>query len=193
MPISQGYDSPAMIRATCAAITVVILSTTMNSTRKPNPPNADPAMYPKMRTSALQWRPRNLLDDSVQVVLMDRTVSNGTYSVMASADGTASLYLSSGGGFIGGSQRYPQLHEAAQQAVHLATSSISQFAATEETDLPPSGEVYFYVATSSGVRRAVAKEAKLTDGTDPLLALGNTMQQIVTLYRLTTSQPSASH
>jgi hypothetical protein len=65
----------------------------MNSTRKPNPPNADPAMYPKMRTSALQWRPRNLLDDSVQVVLMDRTVSNGTYSVMASADGTASLYL----------------------------------------------------------------------------------------------------
>lgn len=165
----------------------------MSSAQNPNPPKADPAIYPKMRASELQSRPRNLSGDSVQVVLMDCNVNNVTYSVMASADGSASIYLSSGGGFIGGGQRYPQLREAAQEAARLATNSISQFAATEATDLPPSGEVYFYIATGSGVRLAVAKEASLKSGTDPLLALGNTMQQIVTLYRLTTPRPSVSH
>jgi hypothetical protein len=181
-----------MIRAICAAFAFVILSTTMSSAQNPNPPKADPAIYAKMRASALTMHDPDLAGDAVAVVLMDWYVGNGTASVLAASDGTASLYLSSGGGFIGGGQRYPQLREAAQQAVHLATKLISQFAATEATDLPPNGEVYFYVSTSSGVRRAIAKETDLRNGTDPLLVLGNTMQQIVTLYRLTTSRPPAS-
>lgn len=182
-----------MIRAIYVAFTFVILSTTMSSAQDPAPTKADPAIYPKMRANALAMRDPNLGSGAVSVVLMDWHVANGTASVLAASDGTASIYISSGGGFIGGGQRYPQLREAAQQVVHLATNLISQFAATKTTDLPPSGEVYFYVTTSSGVRRAVAKEANLRNGTDPLMALGNMMQHIVTLYRLTSPQPSAPH
>jgi hypothetical protein len=153
------------------------------------PPKADPAIYKVMRENALlRVRLQNLEDHSVHSVLMDWHVGNGTATVLAAADGTASIYLSSGGGFIGGGQKYPQIREAALRAVHLATGLLSQFEITEETELPPTGNVNFFFTTNSGVRLATAKEANLRNGTDPLTALGNTMQKIVTLYRATNSQ-----
>ena len=68
--------------------------------------------------------------------------------------------------------------------MQLASESKSHFDAVQNTDLPPSGQVYFYVITNNGESRATAYEARLKDGTDPLLRLGAAMQQIVTLYRL---------
>jgi hypothetical protein len=69
------------------------------------PPKANPAIYPKLREHALlKIRLNNLSGDSVHSVLMDWHVTNGTATVFAAADGTASLYLSSGGGFLGGGQ-----------------------------------------------------------------------------------------
>jgi hypothetical protein len=160
--------------------------------QNPAPGKADPAIYPKMREHALTMRLPNLPVDAVSIVLMDWHVTNGTATVMAAADGTASIYLSSGGGFLGGGQRYLPMREAAQKAVQMATSSQSRFEPTETTPLPPAGQVYFYITTSSGVRRAVAREADLRSGTDPLSALGNTMQQIVTIYRETSSSGTAA-
>jgi hypothetical protein len=161
----------------------------MNDMNTPN--RADPAIYPKMRRHALEIRLPNLATDAVHAVLMDWHVGNGTASVLAAADGTASIYLSSGGGFIGGGQRYPAIREAAHHAVLLATGLLSQLEITEKTDLPPSGDVYFYVTTSRGMRLAIAKEVNLRDGTDPLAALGATMQKIVTDYRLTSMEHPA--
>jgi hypothetical protein len=60
------------------------------------PPKADPAIYPKLREHALlKIRLNNLSGDSVHSVLMDWNISNGTATVFATADGTASVYLSS--------------------------------------------------------------------------------------------------
>jgi hypothetical protein len=145
---------------------------------------ADPAIYQKMRTSALESRNTNVPSGAVYLVLMDWHVGNGTVSVLAAVDGTASIYFSSGGGFIGGGQKYPEIREAAVRAVQLATGLLSRFDATGKTRLPPSGAVNFYVTTFDGVRLATAEEADLSNGTDSLLPLGNAMQQIVTLYRL---------
>lgn len=153
------------------------------------PPKADPAIYSGLRENALlRIRLQNLKDDSVHSVVVDWCAGNGTATVLAAADGTASIYLSSGGGFLGGGQRYPQIREAALLAIHIATRLFSKFEPTDKTDLPPKGDVYFYLTTNGGLRLAVAKDSGLNAGTDPLVALWATMQQVVTFYRLT-SQP----
>jgi hypothetical protein len=151
----------------------------MDASRK-----ADPGTYAMMRRHALEMRVPGARRDVVQSVLMDWHVDRGTVTVLAAADGTASLYLSSGGGLIGGGQRYTEIRDAALHAVSLATSHQSQFEMTEMTALPALGDVTFYMITADGVRVAVASEARLRAGADPLAALGGAMQRIVTEYRL---------
>jgi rhodanese-related sulfurtransferase len=147
-------------------------------------PKADPAIYPKLRERALRFRVPDMADGAVHAVLMDWRVSNGMATIYACADGTASLYLSSGGGFIGGGQKYPAIREAALTAISVARKLIDQFEATESTDFPLPGDVQFFVVTNAGFRRGAAAEALLQQGIDPLLALANAMQMVVTQYRL---------
>lgn len=150
----------------------------------PRARKADPAIYSQMRRTALEARLRNVPREAVHLVLMDWHVDKGTVTVVAAADGTASLYLSSGGGFIGGGQKVPSLREAALHAVAVATGLRFYFEPTDSTPLPSLGDVTFYMTTAADVRRAVAAEAKLRAGADPLAALGGAMQRIVTEYRL---------
>jgi hypothetical protein len=173
-----------MIRSAHTVSALAILYVSMSSGQSPTPGKADPSIYPKMRAHALEMRNASLPVDAIYIVLMDWHVGGGTATVLAAADGTASIYLSSGGGFLGGGQRYPELNQAAKRAVQLTAESRSQFEAAQNTDLPPSGQVYFYLITNGGLHRATAYESKLKDGTDPLVALGTAMQEIVTQYRL---------
>ncbi len=151
---------------------------------------ADPAIYAQMRRLALEARPSKAGRDAVQVVLMDWHVDRGTVTVVAAADGSASLYLSSGGGYIGGGQKIPALREAALYAVTLANSLRLHFEATESSALPAFGDVTFYLTTGDGLFTAVAPEAKLRAGTVPLAVLGGAMQKIVTEYRLNFPKPA---
>jgi hypothetical protein len=121
---------------------------------------------------------------------MDRNVANGTATVLAAADGTASIYFCSGGGYIGGGQKYPEIREAALRAIEIATDLLPQFEMTETLDLPPRGDVYFYLSTNAGVRLAIATDARLSAGTDPLIPLGGIMQQIITEHRLKYPRPT---
>jgi hypothetical protein len=111
---------------------------------------------------------------------------------LRAADGTASLYLSSGGGFLRGGQKYPEIRNAAFHAVHLPADLFQHFMTPETIGLPATGDVFFYLTTSNGVRIAIAKEANLRTGDDPLARLGATMQEIITQYRLKSPHPSAS-
>jgi hypothetical protein len=136
-----------------------------------------------MRRSALELLLPDLPRGAVHIVLMDWHVDKGTVTVTASANGAASVYLSSGGGFIGGSEKIPSIREAALHAVSLATSLRFHFVPTETTPLPSLGDVTFYMTTGQEVCRAVAPESKLRAGADPLAALGGAMQRIVREYR----------
>jgi hypothetical protein len=148
------------------------------------PRKADPAVYSQLRRQALEMQLPEVARGAVQIVLMDWHVDKGTVTVLAAADGTASLYLSSGGGFSGGSGKFESIRAAALHAVALATGMQYHFEPTDSTPLPSLGDVTFYMTTSAGVRRAVAPEARLRAGSDPLAALGGAMQKIVTEYRL---------
>lgn len=153
---------------------------------------ADPSIYPKLRENALKtMRLPDPASYAVQMVLMDWHVSNGTVTVLAAADGTASMYLSSGGGFIGGGQGHPSIREAALSAVQMASRFWPLCRDTEKIDLPAQDEVTFYLRTGAGLRMAAAKLDKLIAGSEPLGPLGGAMQRIVTEYRLKYPSPQS--
>jgi hypothetical protein len=147
------------------------------------PPKADPAIYRKLRDDMLPSTQPGFEPSAVQKVLMDWNVGNGTTTVLAAADGTASVYLSSGGGYLGGGQKYPAIRNAALEAVRLATGLFPHFKPTESLNLPTAGEIFFYLTTSKDVRLAVAQEADLRAGQGPFASLAGMMQAIITQYR----------
>jgi hypothetical protein len=155
---------------------------------KPTPAKADPTIYLKLRSGALQTRLPNLPPGSVHAVLMDWHVGAGTATVLAAADGTASIYLDSGGGFIGGSQTHPAIHAAALLAMQAANGLVrfsTEIEATEAPPLPTPPDVYFYFVTAEGLRQGSATDVQLQTGGSPFVLLGYTMQRIVTEYRAT--------
>lgn len=116
-------------------------------------------------------------------VLMDWGVSGAVATVVAISDGTASVYLSSGGGFIGGGESHEAIRKAAREAVILAAASQAAMRPTTSYPLPEQGEVVFYAITDSGVFTARSTQAEMGRGTSQLARLGNAMQQIISEYR----------
>jgi len=119
------------------------------------------------------------------VVLMDWPVSSqATATVAAFADGTASIYLSNGGGFLGGGQAHESIRNSAVNTLEIADELKSFMHPTTTFPLPARGEVIFYVRTDSAVLTATAKEDDLRTHSNPLYRLGDSAQAIVTDYRL---------
>lgn len=117
-------------------------------------------------------------------VVMDWAIGSGIATVVAVSDGTASVYLSSGGGSIGGSYAVPRIREAAIHAVSIAANFLDAMLPTSDFPLPEAGGVIFYVVTDCGVYMAKASVELLSTNRHPLSALGNDMQAIVTAYRV---------
>lgn len=149
---------------------------------------AGPSNYRKLREGALEFRLPGLKEDAIHTVVMDWSVGKGTATVVAVADGAASVYLSNGGEFIGGSESNSALRESAIKAVQIASQQLPLFRPIDDAVLPVRGEVLFYLTTSAGIRVAKAYEERLNAGTDQLTALGNAMQQIIMEYRTSHSK-----
>jgi regulator of RNase E activity RraB len=83
-------------------------------------------------------------------IVMDWEMGGATATTVSYQSGDASLYLSSGGGVIGGGQ-YQNVNSAAKQFVTLAQTFLDKTAKTQTTPLPPTDEVKFYLLTNKGV------------------------------------------
>lgn len=116
-------------------------------------------------------------------VVMDWGVANGTATVLALSDGSASIYFSGGGGQIGG-QSKEAINKAAKRAVELATACQSDAKLSEDFPLPQTHQVIFHLLTDQGVFSVARSEQELQSGAVPLVQLGNAMQEIITQYRL---------
>ena len=110
-------------------------------------------------------------------VLMERGYAKGTATIIALADGTASMYLSTGGSVVGG-KAYPPAHAAALKLCEQAAEFSKETVSAQDFPLPAKGRVRFYVLTTDGVR--VAEGDILPHATDggheplaPLLAAGD--------------------
>lgn len=116
-------------------------------------------------------------------VVMDWNLGSGTATVVAMADGNASVYLSSGGGSIGGGKTYESVRLAAQRAVLIASEILPKLRHVTQYPLPGPEQVSFYVLTDAGVFNESASTPELTIGQHPLSDLGNAMQEIIMQYQ----------
>lgn len=156
------------------------------------PPAAQPAPqqnpYADMRDMALHTSRQELgipapaKKDEVWGSVMDWGVNDGTATVIALADGSASVYFSAGGGFIGG-QSNDAVRAAAQKAVAIANRDRSAAHPASSFPLPDKGQVIFYFRTDQGVLTAVASEEELRAHKHKLSELGDATQQIIMEYR----------
>jgi hypothetical protein len=106
-------------------------------------------------------------------------------------DGSASVYLSSGGGYLGGIGQEP-IRKAAQHAVDAAREVQSKMKPAGNYPLPEQGQVTFYVLTDSGVLTATTTQQSLSTHQDPYSRLGDSMQNVITQYRLWSEQQGKS-
>lgn len=83
-------------------------------------------------------------------VIMDWEMGGVTATTVSYQTGDASLYLSSGGGVIGGGQ-HQNVKNAAQKFVSLAQTFLDKTIKTEIMPLPSTDEVKFYLLTNKGV------------------------------------------
>jgi hypothetical protein len=151
---------------------------------------ADPKMYSNLRGMMLQGsRTKFGITPGTSPnepfgVLMDWGVKNGTVTVVAIVDGNASMYFSSGGGYLGGGQGHESIRVAAKSAVKAAAEVQPLMQATKTYPLPQTGHVNFYALTDNGVFMTSATEQQLGDQQNPFYKLGQSFQDLITEYRL---------
>jgi hypothetical protein len=117
-------------------------------------------------------------------VIMDWVISNATATIVAFSNGHASIYLSTGGGFIGG-ESHKSVRNAAKKMVAVAAECQPHTHATSEYPLPQKqSEMLFYLLTDSGIFTASASKEDLSNRHHSLSKLHDAAQGIITEYRL---------
>jgi len=121
-------------------------------------------------------------DHIVWGVIMETGFDSGSFSLVTLADGTASLYLSTGGGTIGAGE-----HEAVRTAVgHYLTGAqhfVVRARPVDKYPLPLNGNVTFYFLTFDGISAYSAAEDKLGNGDDDFSDLFYAAHTVITEIR----------
>jgi len=118
-------------------------------------------------------------------LLMETGYPKATATVFALADGTTSLYLSSGGGVIGG-QGHVSVRIANAEFLAVANRLRQNLTPTTEYPFPKTGDTVFYALTDSGVLTGGGPENDLGHGRHPLSHLFHAGHGVLTQLRLIT-------
>jgi hypothetical protein len=144
-------------------------------------------------------QPQSSLSGGAWGLLMDLAQEKYIATIVALANGHASLYLSSGGCASAGDERpgandaYAPIWSAAKAAVKVADDSITLLQPTTEYPLPPPGDVAFYVLTDGGVYSATTHQDDLVSGRQPLIQLYAAGQNVLTQIRLAKEAGAFNH
>ena len=117
------------------------------------------------------------------VAAMELAVDGAAATVLAVADGTVSLYLSTGGGILGAGQ-HAAVRAEGRRFREVVADSRASLVPTAEFPLPGPGEVRFHALLGDDRATAVAPEAALRAGRHPLSPLYAAGQDLLTEIRL---------
>jgi hypothetical protein len=109
----------------------------------------------------------------------------GSATLVSLADGTTSLYYSTGGGMLG-SGEYTPLAEASKALVTEAEIHLPEIPSSTDSPLPEVGQIRFIILTFTGRFSIASPEKALTAGTHPLSPLFIRAQNTLTQLRLST-------
>jgi hypothetical protein len=117
------------------------------------------------------------------VALMEMPVGDATATIVAVADGTVSLYTSTGGGTTGAGEHLSARH-AGQRFLQAAADSARWMTPTRDFPLPSRGSVRFHVRTPNGDVTGEAAEDALRARRDRLAPLYLAGQDLITEIRV---------
>ncbi len=139
--------------------------------------NSEPApTYLKLRERILSLLPEGVgLSATGQVnqvwgVIIETGYEVGTATLVALADGTTSLYYSTGGGMLGSADYLP-LADSSKALVASANLYLSQLDKADEIPLPAAGQVRFTFLTFGGKFSTAVDQSSLTAGDHQLSPL----------------------
>ena len=122
---------------------------------------ADPAdIYAALRGQVLGLRPTpqipaTLSGPQVIAAVVDQNVGSGTATLACVADGSTSLYYSSGGGELGLGHAHPAVREATLAFLSGAGAVCGLLERTTDFSLPAPGQAAVHLITGEGVFRQV--------------------------------------
>ena len=120
--------------------------------------------------------------------MMELGFPEGTATIVALADGTTSLYTSSGGGVIGG-EGHDNVRFANRQFLAALEAARGELAPDPEAALPRPGEVTLRALTWDGRLAATASaEQELGEGTHPLSEAFFAGHDVITQLRVISEQ-----
>ena len=145
-------------------------------------------MSDELRSMVLNLKPKDIglskenFPHPVFALVMETGFPEGSFTLSVVADGSTSLYFSSGGGIIGGGE-----HENVRETSGYLLSGAQHFykKAQKVTDFPrpEPGKVMFYFITFDGVRSYTAKEDDLGNDEDELSDLFFAAHNVITELR----------
>jgi len=121
------------------------------------------------------------------VAAMEIGLPTATVTIVATADGTVSMYTSAGGGVIGAGG-HAAVRGVAERFRTLAAESRGLLDRSDEFPMPEPGEVRFHARTADGDYSGGAPEAVLRTARHPLAPLYAAGQDLLTEIRLSTQR-----
>lgn len=112
----------------------------------------------------------NFKDSHPLAILMETGIERGSYSLVAIADGSASLYFSNGGGIIGAGE-YPEVRKIVIDFLKLSKNYSDLLQKTSNYPLPKRDRTRFYIVGINSVVSAEFKEDDLGNERLPLSPL----------------------
>jgi hypothetical protein len=166
----------------------------MPSGEKPKPTPAETSR--KLREQALRVAAPDLglsptsARPDVWGVVMDLGFEGAVASLAVFAEGSASLYISTGGGVIGAGEHAP-VRAAAEKLLDAAQSNLAGFRPAAESALPGPGRVHFHVRTFHGTLAAEGDEQDLGHGRHTLSPVFHAGHAVITEIRLESERREA--
>ncbi len=117
-------------------------------------------------------------------VIMETAYPEAVATLVVFAEGTTSLYFSSGGGVIGAGE-HASVREAGARLLATAEAHLSKFTPAVGTALPPAGRVRLLLRTFTGTLAALALEEELGAGTHALSEVFFAAHGVITAVRET--------
>ena len=161
-------------------ISLVLVGPTQQPTNRPS----GESVFAGLRNQVLSLDPFSVgLTPTAELprvfgLVMDTTYENGSATVVALADGTASLYTSSGGGVIG-SGAYPEVRMAVAQVLQALEQSLDLFDLSAAGGLPPSGRTSMTALTYSGHRSVSAPESDFGESRHLAAPIFHAMHKVI--------------
>jgi hypothetical protein len=129
----------------------------------------------------------NLKESDIYGVIMDWDLGDGIMTLVTYQTGDASMYLSTGGGVIGGGQ-HKNVNRASRQFVKLAKKYIDKAESIESTPLPDKSCVRFYFLTIKGKYFSQEQMANFENKSSNLLDYFNEANKVIAELRVTTEK-----